>query len=71
MHPVLEQIEKLFIRHADKAYAIPMKKYMKLHFDYEITKRGKVLTTGYTKHVFVTEAGIPVPVPSKVEKLFG
>lgn len=43
---------------------------IKLHFDYEIKKDGKIITTGYTKHVFINETGEPVAVPGKIEKLF-
>jgi acyl-CoA thioester hydrolase len=43
---------------------------MRLRFDYEIRKEGKVLATGYTTHVFVNEKAEPVPVPLKIEKMF-
>ena len=43
---------------------------IKLHFDYEIKKDGEITTTGYTKHVFINEAGEPVAMSEKIKKLF-
>ncbi|MFC1548531.1 acyl-CoA thioesterase [Candidatus Omnitrophota bacterium] len=39
----------------------------RITFEYEVKKDGAVMTTGYTKHVFVNEKGKPVEVPEKVK----
>ena len=40
-------------------------------FDYEVKRGDELAATGTTKHAFVDETGIPVPIPGKIkEKLF-
>lgn len=40
----------------------------RITFEYEVKKGSRVIATGQTKHVFVNEAGKPVPLPPKVKE---
>ncbi|MDD4012645.1 MAG: thioesterase family protein [Candidatus Omnitrophica bacterium] len=39
-------------------------------FGYEIRKDGRLMTEGYTRHAFVNDKGVPVPVPGKIKLAF-
>jgi len=42
----------------------------RISFSYEVKVEGKLTTLGTTKHTFVDDKGIPVPVPEKVKAIF-
>lgn len=42
----------------------------RLTFEYEITKDGKVATTGHTKHVFINADRKPVEIPARIREAF-
>ena len=86
VYKVLEEEEKVFLPVIESycRYKVPLryddiavitavfKKQgkMKLRFDYEIKKDDKVVTIGYTRHVFINEEREPVAVPEIIEKMF-
>ena len=41
----------------------------RLTFEYEVEKDGRIVTTGYTKHTFINEAGKPIPVPEDIREV--
>jgi len=39
-------------------------------FTYEVKRGGELAATGSTKHAFIDDKGVPIPIPDRIRKVF-